>query len=240
MAQYCCWRCNFGGMPVWIHGKMRYHASCRNGSMDVQQTNRSGKNISLFSSFRIHEAKLFSSVDEARHRAQERCRIVVSLRPRKLLLIRVKQQRLLILLLTTVKQRRLLMLLLTTVFLLKISPTFWECLEARFKSFLPIVYTDDAHTTTLMVTAKWFFWLHSINAWRVRREKKKKKTEKKRKRKVAIILVPHTKNEWLSRVFKIKQWMLRWGEKGKISGESRSINYQLNINTFVIISVRTI
>ena len=226
-------------MPVRIHGKMRYHASRRNGSTDVQQTNLSGKNISLFSSFWIHEAEIFSSVDEARHRAQERCRIVVSLRPRKLLLIRVKQQRLLILLLTTVKQRRLLMLLLTTVFLLKTSPTFWECLEARFKSFLPIVYTDDAHTTTLMVTAKWFFWLHSINAWRVRREKKKK-TEKKRKRKVAIILVPHTKNEWLSRVFKIKQWMLRWGEKGKISGESRSINYQLNINTFVIISVRTI
>ena len=149
-------------------------------STDVQQTNLSGKNTSLFSSFLIHEVEIFSSVDEARHQAPERCRIVVSLRLQKLLLTRVKQQRSLMLLLTTVKQRRLLMLLLTTVFLLKISPTFWECLAARFKSFLPIVYTDDVHTTTLMVTAKWFFWLHSINAWRVRRSLKKKERERLR------------------------------------------------------------
>ena len=66
MAQYCCRRCNFGGMLVRIHGKMRYHASHSNGSMDVQQTNFSGINISLFSSFGIHEAEIFSS-------AQERC-----------------------------------------------------------------------------------------------------------------------------------------------------------------------
>ena len=101
-------------MPVCIHGKMRYHVSLRNGSTDTQQTNLSGKNISLLSSFRIQKAETFSSVDEARHRTQERCRIVISLRPRKLLL-------------TTGKQQRLL---------------------------LPIVYTYDAHNTTLMVSAK--------------------------------------------------------------------------------------
>ena len=39
-------------------------------------------------------------------------------------------------------------------FLLTISPTFWECLAACFKLFLPIVQTYDAHTTTLIVTAK--------------------------------------------------------------------------------------
>ena len=102
-------------MPVRIHFKMRYHAPRRNGSTDVQQTNLFGKNISLFSSFRIHVAEIFSSVDEARHQAQERYRIVVSLRLLKLLLTTVKQRRLLMMLLTMVKQRRLLMVLMTTV-----------------------------------------------------------------------------------------------------------------------------
>ena len=37
---------------------------------------------------------------------------------------------------------------------LNISATFWECLEAHFKSFLPIFYTYHSHTTTLMVNAK--------------------------------------------------------------------------------------
>ena len=103
-------------MVVRIHGKMHYNASRRYGFTDVQQTNLSGKSISLFSSFQIHEAEIFSSVDEARHRAQERFRIVVSLRPLKLLLMTVKQRRLLMMLLTTVKQQRLLMMLMTTIF----------------------------------------------------------------------------------------------------------------------------
>ena len=47
VGQYCCWRCNFGGKPVCIHFKMCYHASRRNGFTGVQQTNPSGKNISL-------------------------------------------------------------------------------------------------------------------------------------------------------------------------------------------------
>ena len=119
-----------------------------------KQTNLSGKNISLFSSFRIHEVKVFSSIDEARHRVQERYRIVVSSRPWKFLLTKVRQRRLLMLLLTTLKQRRLLMLLQSMFFfLLNISATFWECL-ARLKSFLPIAYTDDTHTTILMVWVK--------------------------------------------------------------------------------------
>ena len=63
-------------------------------------------------------------------------------------------------------------------FILNIFGTFWECLAARFKSFLPIVYTYNAHTTTLMVTAKWFIWSHSNNVWRVRRPLKRKWKEK--------------------------------------------------------------
>ena len=39
-------------------------------------------------------------------------------------------------------------------FLLNISATFWECSAARIKSFLPIVYTYNPHTITLMVTEK--------------------------------------------------------------------------------------
>ena len=41
-------------------------------------------------------------------------------------------------------------------FLLNISATFWECLAARFKSFLPKVYTYNAQntTSTLMATVK--------------------------------------------------------------------------------------
>ena len=35
VAQYCCWRCNFGGMLVHIHGKMLYNASRRNEYTDV-------------------------------------------------------------------------------------------------------------------------------------------------------------------------------------------------------------
>ena len=116
IIQYCCRRCNFGGITVPIYGKMRYHASRCNGSTDEQQTILSGKSISLFSSFRTHKTEMFSSVDLARHQAQECCRIVVSLRPQKLLLMTIKQRRLLMLFLTTVKQRRLLLLLLTTVF----------------------------------------------------------------------------------------------------------------------------
>ena len=73
------------------------------------------------------------------------CRIIVSLRSWKLLL-------------TTVKQRTLLMLLAT-----------------RLKLFLPMVYTYDAHTTTLMVTTKWFIWSHSSNIWIIRGPLKKRK-----------------------------------------------------------------
>ena len=58
---------------------------------------------------------LFSLIDKTRHKAHERCGIIVSLRPQKLLLTTLKQCRLLMLLLTTVKQRTLLMLLLTMV-----------------------------------------------------------------------------------------------------------------------------
>ena len=54
----------------------------------------------------------------------------------------------------------------------------------------------------------------------------KETTEWKGKKKVTIISVWHTKNEWLSRAFKIKQWMLRWLEKRWISGGSRSNIYE--------------
>ena len=60
-------------------------------------------------------------------------------------------------------------------FLLNISATFWECLAARIKLFLPIVYTYNPHTTTIMVTGKWFVWSHSSNVWTVRRPLKKMK-----------------------------------------------------------------
>ena len=63
-------------------------------------------------------------------------------------------------------------------FLLNFSATFWECLEARFKSFLLIVYTCDVYTTTVMVIAKWFIWSYSSNVWRVRRQLKKKERKK--------------------------------------------------------------
>ena len=37
-------------------------------------------------------------------------------------------------------------------FLLNISATLWECLAARFKSFLLIVYTYHVHTTVMITT----------------------------------------------------------------------------------------
>ena len=81
-------------MSVRMHGRMRCHASRRN---------LSGNNISLFSFFLIRKAEIFSSVDEAHYQAEERCRTVVPLIPRKLLLMTGKQRRLLMLLLMTVK-----------------------------------------------------------------------------------------------------------------------------------------
>ena len=63
---------------------------------------------------------------------------------------------------------------------LNISATFWECLAAHFKSFLPIFYTYHSHTTTLMVNAKWFIWSHSSNVWRLRTPLKKEERKKLR------------------------------------------------------------
>ena len=54
-------------MPICIHGKIHYGMSRGNESMDVQQTNLSGRKILLFSSFGIHEKEMFYLVDEARH-----------------------------------------------------------------------------------------------------------------------------------------------------------------------------
>ena len=56
VVQYCCWRCNFGGMLVHIHGKMLYNASRCNECTDVSENNFSRKNMSLFSSFWIYGA----------------------------------------------------------------------------------------------------------------------------------------------------------------------------------------
>ena len=127
MTLYCCQRCNFGGIPVCIHSKMRSHASRRNEPTDVQQTSLSGKIILLFP-FQIHEVEIFSSVDEEvvanGGEATEIVGIIanngeateiVDVVPddgeaTKLICVRLS-----VLLLTTVKQRRLFMLLLTTM-----------------------------------------------------------------------------------------------------------------------------
>ena len=91
------------------HGKMRCHGSRRNcPRMCNKPIFLERSFILLFSSDRIHEANIFSSVEETCHRAQELCRIV-------------KQRRLLILLLPTMKQQGLLMLFLTTPFSFKTS-----------------------------------------------------------------------------------------------------------------------
>ena len=111
-TQYCCRICNLGGMLVRIHGKMHCHAFRRNGFTNVQQTNLSGRSILLFSSFRIHKVEIFFRL--MRHVTE--LRNIVSLRPRKLSVTKVKQRRLLMFFLITVKQHTLLILLLATVF----------------------------------------------------------------------------------------------------------------------------
>ena len=108
-------------------------------------------------------------------------------------------------------------------FLLNISASFPECLAAHFKLFLPIVYVYDVHTTTLVVTAKCFIWSFEQQCM-----ESKETTERKGKKKVTIISVWHTKNEWLSRAFKIKQWMLRWLEKRRISNIYEYLIFHVN------------
>ena len=163
MAQYCCQRCHFGGMPPPIHGKMCSHASRPNEFTDVQQGNLSGKNISLVSSFRIHEAEIFSSVDEARHRAQKHCyQIVVTVEVvaddgEVIVFVADNGEATDIADVVANDDCALKIVDIIAVdgfFLLNISATFWDCLVARFKSFLLILYTYDAHTTTLIVTKK--------------------------------------------------------------------------------------
>ena len=105
-----------------------------------------GDAISLVRSYTYMEKCTIHNLKERTTRQPSKsCRIIVSLRSWKLLL-------------TTAKQRTLLMLL-----------------AARLKLFLPMVYTYYAHTSTLMVTTKWFIWSHSSNIWIVRRPLRKRK-----------------------------------------------------------------
>ena len=115
---------------------MRYHASRCNGFMDVQQTNLSGKSINspvrnLF--FGWWHTPL-SSETLSNCCFFETAEVVDD----------------------DVEASGFVDVVADNVFfLLNISVTFCECLAARFKSFLAIVYSYDAHTTTLMVSAKW-------------------------------------------------------------------------------------
>ena len=114
---------------------MRYHAPRCNGFMDVQQTNLSGKSIIspgrnlLFGWWHTP----LSSETLSNCCLFETAEVVAD----------------------DVEASKFVDVVADNVFfLLNISVTFCECLVARFKSFLAVVYSYDAHTTTLMVSAK--------------------------------------------------------------------------------------
>ena len=164
------------GYAIWVVCSYAYMAKCtvmRFVVMDLRMSNKPIFLEGVFCYFLLFEFTRwnFFSVDEARHRAQEHCFFetaeVVSDEGETTEIIDVLSDH--------GEATHIVDIVAGDGFLLlNISATFWECLAAHFKSFLLILYTYDAHTTTLLVTAKWFIWSNISNVWIVKRPLKKK------------------------------------------------------------------